>query len=57
MTEKTPHERLKELKAEFRKGEAILIEERKKVAELQQTLIKISGAIQVLEELFGEPTP
>ncbi len=52
---KDPLERLNELKAEFRKGEALLVEEQKKTAALQQMLIRISGAIQILEELFSEP--
>jgi uncharacterized coiled-coil protein SlyX len=43
--------RMTELKAEQEKGQQMLAELEGKAAELRQTLLRISGAIQVLEEL------
>jgi len=51
--------RVSELKAEQQKGQQMLAELESKQAELRQTLLRISGAIQVLEELLAlaEPSP
>jgi predicted nuclease with TOPRIM domain len=45
--------RLNELKTEFQAGQKMLAELQAKQADLQQTLLRISGAMQVLEELLG----
>ena len=42
--------RLGELKAEFESGQQMLAELETKQANLRETLVRISGAIQVLEE-------
>jgi prefoldin subunit 5 len=47
-------QRVSELKAELRKGQQMLTELEAKEAELRQTLLRISGAIQVLEELLAD---
>ena len=46
-------QRVSELKAEQERGQHMLAEIDARQAELRQTLIRISGAIQVLEELLG----
>ncbi len=46
-------QRLQELKAEYEAGQNMLSELETKQANLQQTLLRISGAIQVLEELLA----
>jgi chromosome segregation ATPase len=46
-------ERLKNLKQEFESGEKMLQELEMKRTNLQQTLLRISGAIQVLEEVLA----
>ena len=46
-------QRVSELKAEQQKGQQMLAELEGKQAELRQTLLRISGAIQVLEELLA----
>ncbi len=43
--------RLTELRENQQKGLAILTEKRRELAELEQTLLRIAGAIQALEEL------
>ncbi len=43
-------QRLKELKAEFETGQRTLAELDARQANLRETLLRISGAIQVLEE-------
>ncbi len=43
-------QRLKELKSEFESGQKALAEIEMKQANLRNTLLRISGAIQVLEE-------
>lgn len=42
--------RLAELKAEFENGQKMLLEMDQKRANLEKTLLRISGAVQVLEE-------
>ena len=46
-------ERLQQLRQEFESGQRILADHEAKQAELRQTLLRISGAIQVLEELLA----
>jgi predicted nuclease with TOPRIM domain len=52
------HERLQtrlgELKKEFEKGRACLQELEKEQTHLRQTMLRISGAIHVLEELLAD---
>ena len=43
--------RLTELKEEYRKGQAQLMALNQETANLSNTMLRISGAIQVLEEL------
>ncbi len=50
-------QRLTDLKAEFESGQKVLAELEGRRAELQNTLVRISGAIQVLEELLGKEEP
>lgn len=52
MREQLEH-RLAELRQEFAKGQTMLGELEQKKADLQQSLLRISGAIQVLEELLA----
>ncbi|HWK88590.1 MAG TPA: hypothetical protein VNP72_01295 [Longimicrobium sp.] len=47
-------ERVDALKAEFEQGEKMMAELQRKQAELRDTLLRISGAIQVLEEALGQ---
>jgi chromosome segregation ATPase len=56
--------RLKELRDEYSAGQKVMAELQNRQAELHQTLLRISGAIQVLEELLpagaaarGEASP
>jgi hypothetical protein len=46
--------RIAELKAEFESGQKMLADLETKKSELQSTLLRISGAIQVLEELLAQ---
>jgi hypothetical protein len=46
-------QRLQELRSEFEAGQKMLLELEQKRANLEQTLLRISGAIQVLEELLA----
>lgn len=46
--------RLGALKAEFQKGQAELDRVEKQRTQLRETLLRIGGAIQVLEELLAE---
>lgn len=46
--------RLEALRKEFETGQARLKEIEAEQAYLRQTMLRISGAIQVLEELLGE---
>jgi hypothetical protein len=47
-------QRVGELKAEQDKGQQMLAELESKEVELRQTLLRINGAIQVLEELIAD---
>ena len=47
-------ERLEKLKAEFESGQKMLADVEARRAELQNTLLRISGAIQVVEELLAQ---
>lgn len=47
-------QRLSDLKAEYSSGQKMLADLDARQAELRQTLLRISGAIQVLEELLIE---
>ena len=47
--------RLEELQGEFRAGEAKLRELELETARLRETLLRISGAMQVLQELLDAP--
>ena len=47
-------QRLQELKAEFQAGQKMLADLQEKQQKLQETLLRISGAIQVLEEQLAE---
>jgi hypothetical protein len=49
-------QRLQQLKAEFETGQTMLTDLEQKRATLQQTLLRISGAIQVLEEVLAAET-
>ena len=46
-------QRLGELKSEYQAGQKMLADLEAKQAELRQTLLRISGAVQVLEELLN----
>ncbi|MFL5344439.1 MAG: hypothetical protein ACJ8AT_06585 [Hyalangium sp.] len=46
--------RLEELRAELAAGEKLLAELQAKQASVQQTMLRIAGAIQVLQELLGQ---
>ena len=52
-------QRLQSLKQEYKSGQAMLAELEAKRANLKETLLRISGAIQVLEEILvqeGQPS-
>jgi uncharacterized coiled-coil protein SlyX len=49
--------RLQELRSEYDAGQKLLAELVAKVATTRQTLLRISGAIQVLEEEIGSADP
>lgn len=49
-------QRLQSLKAEFEAGQKMLADLEAKQANLRDTLLRISGAIQVLEELTDSDT-
>jgi len=46
--------RLQSLKTEFEAGQKLLAEYEEKQRNLRETLLRISGAIQVLEEVLAE---
>jgi predicted nuclease with TOPRIM domain len=48
--------RLTQLKAEYEAGEQMLAELAQKLRALRDTLLRISGAVQVLEEELGKTT-
>jgi hypothetical protein len=50
-------QRLAQLKSEFESGQKMLADLDTQRANLQQTLLRISGAIQVLEELSAQSAP
>ncbi len=52
MSEKI-NQRLQELRQEFESGQKMLADLEAKKNDLQQTLLRISGAIQVLEEMLA----
>ncbi len=49
--------RLDDLKQEYEQGQRMLAELESKEANLRSTLLRISGAIQVLEEMLAQSTP
>ena len=49
--------RLTELRTEYDKGQQTLHELEGQAANLRATLLRISGAVQVLQETLGEPAP
>lgn len=50
-------QRLKELKAEFESGQKMLAELEAKQAGLRETMLRIAGAIQVVEEELTKADP
>jgi len=56
MSEKLQH-RLEELKKEFEIGQTRLQELQQQQTNLRETLLRISGAIQVLEEVIASSEP
>lgn len=50
-------QRLSELKSEYQAGQKMVADLEARQAELGQTLLRISGAIQVLEELLASVAP
>lgn len=50
LMQKQLEERLLELKKEFESGQTMLLELEKQQSNIRETLLRISGAIQVLEE-------
>jgi len=49
-------QRLQALKVEFETGQKMLADLEAKQASVRETLLRISGAIQVLEEALAEPS-
>ncbi len=49
-------QRLQELRKEFESGQKVLADLENRKTEIQNTLLRISGAMQVLEELLGQKT-
>jgi predicted nuclease with TOPRIM domain len=50
-------QRLTQLKAEFEEGQKMLADLEARQTNLRSTLLRISGAVQVLEELLTEGQP
>lgn len=50
----TLQNRLKELKTEFEAGQKMLADLEARQANVRETLLRMSGAIQVLEELLAQ---
>lgn len=46
--------RLAELKSEFEAGQKMLADLEKKRSDLEATMLRISGAIQVIEEMLAQ---
>ena len=57
MMKEKVEERLNELRAEFKAGQEILADLEARRANVGGTLARISGAIQVLEELLKQEAP
>jgi prefoldin subunit 5 len=53
MMRELAEKRISELQDEQQKGQQVLAELEGRAAELRQTLLRINGAIQVLEELLA----
>ena len=50
-------QRLEDLKHEYEAGQKMLADLEQKKMNLQQTMLRISGAIQVLEEMLAADAP
>ena len=50
-------QRLEELKGEYESGQKMLADLEQKKMALEQTMLRISGAIQVLEEILAADYP
>ncbi|NTU80296.1 MAG: hypothetical protein HGA45_13125 [Chloroflexales bacterium] len=50
-------QRLRGLRAEFESGQKLLAELKARQCSIEETLLRISGAIQVIEELLVGHTP
>lgn len=50
-------QRLEELKGEYESGQKMLADLEQKKMALEQTMLRISGAIQVLEEILAADSP
>ena len=50
-------QRIKKLKAEFEAGQKMLAELESKQTNIRETMLRISGAIQVLEEELSNEAP
>lgn len=50
-------QRLAALRAEYEAGQQMLAELEQRQAQLQTTMLRISGAIQVIEEVLNEEAP
>jgi hypothetical protein len=48
-------QRLQQLKAEYEAGQQMLADLEAKQRNLRDTLLRISGAVQVLEEMLAQP--
>lgn len=55
--EKKLKQRLNDLRQEYNAGQKMLADLEAQKADLQQTLLRISGAIQVLEEMLEVEAP
>jgi uncharacterized coiled-coil DUF342 family protein len=49
--------RLEQLKSEFESGQKMLAEKEAEIVNLRNTILRISGAIQVLEEELAKENP
>jgi predicted nuclease with TOPRIM domain len=54
MMKKQLQQRLQQLKTEFESGQKVLADLEAKQTSIRETLLRISGAIQVLEEVLSE---